>query len=118
MAEVPKMNTTANTIIPMGKCIDCGNDWGMLPDEKVWWEQRVAPGKLVFPRRCKSCRDKNRERLLALKGPPTVIGVIQRLEEMSMEAINDEYDDKGDLLAQKLADLASELKPYRKARPQ
>lgn len=90
-----------------GICMDCHQEWEMTSGEKMWWDEMVRKG-MTFPKRCKPCREKKRA-VPQNKTLNSVRDVIGKLEEMSMSAINDMYDNRGDFLAQELADLARVL---------
>lgn len=97
-------------IVWIGICIDCKQKWSMTESEKQWWDQHISAG-MTFPKRCKSCRDKKRRNSPSYTKSINTLGeVARKLEEMSMAAVNDMYDERGDFLAQELADLAKVLR--------
>jgi len=83
----------------------------MLQSEKDWWDRKIREVGVTFPKRCPSCRAEKRR--TSSNQPPSIQTIITKLEEMSMAAIADAYNERSDQLAQELADLARHLEPYK-----
>lgn len=97
---------TSTTLVKQGTCKDCGNDILMDEKEKKFWDEMVAKKNYTFPKRCADCRKVKRQ---ATTVPSVLKDVANDARKMSEKAINDEYQDHGDILSQELMDLATRL---------
>jgi hypothetical protein len=100
-----------NEILVVGACIDCGGENKMPRRVKEKYDQLVrlksnTDQPFVFPTRCRDCMDRRKKNKFLNSR------LRESLAEMRLmmdHAINNEYDNRGDALAQELADTASKI---------
>jgi len=98
--------------VEMGKCSDCGKDWGMYQSEVDFFEKLVKEQNYKMPKRCPSCRGQKRKMRDGVETTISLRILIDRIHKMANQAKEGVYSLHEEVLYDELLAVADALKTF------